>query len=221
MTDKLPIPADVIVEQVPIPADLLDAILDPAAGQAVVVAAASHGVAWRPQSDGEAEWAMRKYLEARDEVEIVEAAGDDYIMRIRNWVTERSARARRAMEFFGGHLGRYAIERREATGGRVKTLQLPSGRVPTRGNALRLEVDDAAKLERWLLTHPEWKGSVYTVEMVREFNWSRAELLRLMARWPRNDAGQSIDSSTGEVVDGVRVVAKDAEIHVQTIEGNE
>lgn len=219
MTDRLPaLPAEILVEDVPIPADLLEAIIEPDA-RPVVVVAASRGVTWQPRSDGEAEWALRKYLEARDDVEVIEATADDYVSKIRNWAQQRTARARRAMEFFAGHLGRYAVEQRAASGGRRKTLRLPSGEVPTRGNPLRLDVTDEAKLEAWLLGHPEWRGSVFTVETVRVFKFSRAEVQRMIAGWPRNDAGESVDPTTGEVVPGARIIPKDTEITPQTISG--
>lgn len=142
--------------------------MEPAAMAAEVAAAAEDGdqgellgiddeqlraaVTWRIHSDDEAEWAMRHLAAATANRQALDAQLDAYIDRIRTWHAQARRSVDRDISFFDGHLQVYALRRRAASGGKLATLTLPSGRVATTLHSPAVEVDDDELVAAWAET---------------------------------------------------------------------
>lgn len=109
--------------------------------------------AWTVTDDGAAEWAMRHVADAEREIGELRAQADEWTARIEDWFARktRSAEARRA--FMSAHLEAYALTLRAESGGKVKTVILPSGRVSTRGGGPRVVVYDEEAVLAWADRH--------------------------------------------------------------------
>jgi predicted RNA-binding Zn-ribbon protein involved in translation (DUF1610 family) len=105
---------------------------------------------WSITGTESGEWAMQKFADAAHAVTLVEEQARAWIARITAWRDETTRRDVQTMRFFEGLLQRYAIEERERTGGKVKTVKLPSGDIATRESSTGLHVHDERAATEWL-----------------------------------------------------------------------
>lgn len=102
---------------------------------------------WRVDGLGSAEWAMAHLVTAERTLAQLEAQYTTWKAQLDSWLKDASGPALRTVEFFGGHLERYALAQREATG--AATLKLPSGKVATRKSAESVQVVDEGAVLRF------------------------------------------------------------------------
>lgn len=100
---------------------------------------------WRIDSLGAAEWAMGKLRESQTTVDQLRAQYDAWKADLDRWLADAAAPAQRAVEFFTGHLERYALTARELDP-KAATVKLPSGKITTRKNPAAVIVDDEDEL---------------------------------------------------------------------------
>ena len=109
--------------------------------------------AWFPEDDEAAEWAMAKLAEAVHEERIIAERAEAYRQRATEWEESLRRRPASKRKYFTSILERYGLVKREATDGKVKTVELLSGTISTRGSeGERIVVDDPAALLEWANT---------------------------------------------------------------------
>jgi len=168
----LPLPPELAAEAPPIPDGDLDQLLEQAVveahdggvspAQAVELLADSEGAPrWRITDLGGAEWAMRHVAAADQALAQLQAQRQAWAERIDQWFAQAAGKEQARRAFFVGHLERYAIEQREATGGKAKSLAVPSGVVRTTEHKPKAAVEDDAKVVAWVSCwYPEQVASV-------------------------------------------------------------
>jgi len=109
---------------------------------------------WAISDVSEAEWAMARYAKASAELEEAKALYVEGTKRLGDWLASVRRRPDAAMGFFGGHLQRFALERREKDD-KLATLVLPSGKVGTTKHRPSVALPDArdelAEVGMWLI----------------------------------------------------------------------
>jgi hypothetical protein len=120
---------------------------DPGAVGALVAREDERSDRWRIENDGAAEWALRKYAAADDEIAQAKLRAEVWHRQIEDWLAERIARPAATRAFFAELLGDYALRVREETG--RATLTLPSGAVPTRDEKPKAVVVDERAFIEW------------------------------------------------------------------------
>lgn len=108
---------------------------------------------WRIEDDGAAEWAMRRLAMAEEDLARIAAQADEWRKPIDEWQDHQARRPNSAAAFFRAHLEGYALRVQDASGGDIKTVALPSGKVGTRENPARMAVDDPTVLLEWAKEH--------------------------------------------------------------------
>jgi len=104
---------------------------------------------WSIGSTEEAEWALRKLIQARTRIAEVEDQAHAFIERIKSWSTEQLSQHLRDEMFFQFHLEEFARAKREADP-KLKTLRLPSGSISSRSVGPRPVVTDEAALVEFM-----------------------------------------------------------------------
>ena len=161
MSDPLPIPAELAVEAEPFDDETLDLALagattvtqldDGVPGETTYVRAEVER--WSVTDDGSAEWALRRLAEARQQVATLTRQAEEWRARIDAWHARMLGPLERRVEFFEGHLKRYALDRR-LDDPRAKSLILPSGRIQTREAKPRVVVADPDAWQDWAEGNP-------------------------------------------------------------------
>lgn len=111
--------------------------------------------AWTISDDNAAEWAMERVRLAQLELDRLHEQYQLWRQRLDDWLADNGQEARAAVEFFTGHLERYAIAQREAGG--PATVKLPGGKIATRKASRAVIVADEEAL---LASDLEWLGEV-------------------------------------------------------------
>lgn len=113
-----------------------------------------HEVAtWAVDSDGAAEWAMARLSAAQEERSALEAQAAEWARRIQTWFTKAAGPLDRTISFFSAHLEAYALRERARTGGKRKSVALPSGKIGTVERGPKVTVTDEAKVIAWAKSH--------------------------------------------------------------------
>lgn len=162
----IPIPPDLAIDEEPIPADLLERwthyVIETAGESGVdpetLVDILQHDETYVPEivrrfivdDDGKAEWAMRHVARIVEERAGLAAQAQEWIDRITGWFEQRSRPLATREAFFRAHLERYALAIREASGGKTKSITLPSGRIQTTATGPKIVVEDEAELLSWV-----------------------------------------------------------------------
>lgn len=153
-----PMPAALAVEEEPFPIETVDtlALLMEDTTSAALgalegdeLARVERAVAWRITDDGGAEWAMRHRNQQAEAATAIREQADEWRRRITEWERQQLRGPQERMTFFEAHLQDYAIRRREETAGKVKTVNLPSGKVSTTGSSPRPIVVDEEVFVAW------------------------------------------------------------------------
>lgn len=105
---------------------------------------------WKIRDLDSAEWAMDKLRQAQAQAVTIARQYDAWRARLDEWAADAGRRATGEMEFFRGHLERFALAEREATG--EATLKLPSGKVSTVKRQRAVVVTDEEALMTWART---------------------------------------------------------------------
>jgi len=103
--------------------------------------------AWEVTDTGAAEWAMRLLAAYAAEGAAISDQAALYREQIDLWERHELGRIVRKVEFFRGHLERFALDWRHDTG--RATLTLPSGEVKTTKRPARIEIVDEAAVLAW------------------------------------------------------------------------
>ena len=140
MTDLMP---PNLAADPPIPDDELDDRLNPDTRSTEP---------WEIGSVGEAEWAMRHVAEADQHIRQVNAQVAEWQARNEKWQADQVAKAEARRAFFAHHLERYMLDQRVESGGKVKSLDLPSGQVKTRASQPKAVVADVDEFVAWVET---------------------------------------------------------------------
>lgn len=163
---ELPIPPELAVDVEPIPADLLerwtnyvietasDAGLDPEA----IAATLTTDEAYVPEvirrfvvdDDSKAEWAMRHVAAVVEDRGRLQSQAEEWSERIAQWFAQRDQPLATREAFFRSHLEQYALAVREASGGKTKSVTLPSGRVATTATGPKIVVESELELLSWV-----------------------------------------------------------------------
>lgn len=146
---------------------------------------------WQITGTETAAWAMGKVAAAHADLDELKRQAAEWKQRVDEWLEHESAPLVRRIEFFSGHLERYALDVREADP-KKKSLVLPSGVVKTRVSNPRVEVvDDEAFVEWAAVNAPD------AVRVVRK------PLVSALA-WEDRDGVPVADG--GEIIPGLAVV---------------
>lgn len=105
--------------------------------------------AWRVTDDGSAEWALRHKAMAEEEAAQVEAQYREWVDQLDAWKEARLRPLHAKAEFMTGHLEDYGRRVREASGGKVKSVALPSGAIRTTERPARVAVEDETAALDW------------------------------------------------------------------------
>lgn len=165
-------------EEVPIPADLVGPDQPPFTGSELVLVltrddpegGASNGSIerverWSIEHEGQAAWAMAHAAEATLLIAQTEAQYEEWHDRLVRWLEDATREARASLDFFEGHLRRWAIEKRTD---RVKSFALPAGTVSTKAGSVTYSVTDDQALFDWL---DDLDGPINTEEVAP---WKRS-----------------------------------------------
>lgn len=108
---------------------------------------------WKITNDGQADWAMARLAAARADMTRLAEQRDEHIARANQWFQRVTREAVRDAAFFGPHLEDYAIRRRAETSDKVKTVDLPSGRISTtRAKGPAPEIANPGAVLEWART---------------------------------------------------------------------
>lgn len=108
---------------------------------------------WEIDGPNTAAWAMAKFAEAEAAIAELSMQKQEYVTRIAHWFDNSAKSHQRSLEFFAGHLTRYAVERRLATDGKEKSIKTPSGIVKTTATARAIEIEDPDEVVTWAIEH--------------------------------------------------------------------
>jgi hypothetical protein len=164
--EPMPLPPELAEPDPPIPEDQLEQLWEQAAAMAAdasldpdeAVAAVAHDLAmeddhhplrWRVTDTGSAEWAMRHVAEATAELEHLQMQRDAWAEQIDGWFRRAADRVRSRRAFFDQLLQLYAIEQREASNDKIKSVVVPSGRVRTTKAGPKVVVRNPADVLAW------------------------------------------------------------------------
>lgn len=112
--------------------------------------------AWTITDAGSADWAMRHLAQAEAELAALAERATVWAVKIEAWFDTASSNPRRSADFFRAHLEAYALAQREESGGKVKTITLPSGKIATRpGSGPKVRVGDPEAFKAWALANPD------------------------------------------------------------------
>ncbi|NPV53774.1 MAG: hypothetical protein HPY71_09665 [Firmicutes bacterium] len=106
---------------------------------------------FRIQDDAQANWAVRKIAQTRQELATAEALAHQEIERVERWLADRRREAERTERFFTALLMEYFIPK-FAIDPRRKAVKLPSGTVQVRQQQPEFRRNDAVLLA-WLKDH--------------------------------------------------------------------
>lgn len=140
-----------------------------------------HREPWKITSLGQADWAMRRFAEAR-------ALAQTYQDEIDLW-TVPLKKIRAAAGWFEDRLKEWAIEQRTPS---LKTIRTAHGTIPTRQSQPKITVVDEAEAIGW-----GWRVAPDTIKQTEKFLVSaigdRASIVECVVAY------ESVDKTTGEV----------------------
>jgi hypothetical protein len=103
---------------------------------------------WKITDDGAADWALRKLLRAKAEVDKIRLMAQDRIDTIRQWQATVSGPPIGQVAHWRGLLEEYALRRRQETG--KPSVKLPNGTLATTEHKATVEITSPEHLLAWL-----------------------------------------------------------------------
>lgn len=104
---------------------------------------------WRIASIADAEWAMAKVADLDAAQAKIDDQLEQWTVRYRAWHADAATDIAAHRRFFVAHLEAHAIAEREASGGKTKTVTLPSGKIATTHHKPKVSITDEATLIAW------------------------------------------------------------------------
>lgn len=152
---------------------------------------------FRIADDDTADWAVRKIAEERAELARIKAMADEQIARIMEKVAAAEKRCENGTAYLTGKLAEYFNTVPHKATKTQETYRLLSGVLKMKRGGVTMKQDDVRLLE-----HLKATGAVEFITTKESPKWGefkkRLEIV----------GNQVVDSSTGEIVDGVEVVEK-------------
>lgn len=119
----------------------------------------STALAWRCDSERDANWCLGRRAELEAQIASIEAQARDAIDRIEARKAKLTERIQRGVGFFTYQIMRWAEQnKRSLLTGTKKSRDLINGRLAWRKKGGRLRVEDKAALVAWLETQPPESG---------------------------------------------------------------
>ena len=143
-------------------------------------------------------WALRRRIARKEATAAAALAAET--ARVNAWLEDQTGRSRVEADAIQARLEEWALDVRDASGGRRKSVSFPHGRVVTRESGGGWEVTDRAALLAWAKTYRP--GLVETVESVSIAAARRVTSGLAVA------VDEVVDAATGEVVPGLSVAPK-------------
>lgn len=126
--------------------------------------------------------------------------------RINNWEREVNAPLERQAVFFAASLKGFMTHVRDGSGGKIKSINLPAGKISTTATSAKWEVADKDAFTEW--AKREGRTALFRVKHEPE------TLTVLKTHLTEDDEGNAILVATGETVPGVKVTAPEAPFNV-------
>lgn len=199
--DDVPVPGD---EDAPFTLDQLDTALstDP---QDEADDSADRVRGWLPTDDGAAEWAMAQVVALDAQSRAASEQYEAWVDKYRRWHERVQARLAARRSFFAQALEQYALARRAADP-RCKTVDLPSGTVPTRSPSTGTVVvppEAHDQVVAWCTLNG--LDDAVKVETTVRLTELRKVVKPTVGKTDDGTQWVAVDSRTGEVVPYVRV----------------
>ena len=159
---------------------------------------------WRIDNDSRADWALDKIREARAQYRRLEMVVNDKIAQLKAALEKEKERMEREAGFFECKLAEYfeSVPKRKTK--TQETYKLPSGRLVKKYKQPQI-VRNEDKLVAWL----ENNSMTELVKIQKRADWATLKK-------ETDIAGEKIISKhTGEIIDGVRAVARNPEFKVE------
>lgn len=102
-----------------------------------------------PPDAEHAEWLMRRLVRAQQNVIDATLQRDAWFAPIKEWYERTTAADRRRILLLSDQLERFGLAVRERSGGKVKTIYLPSGEIATTFRRARIEIEDSKAVVVW------------------------------------------------------------------------
>lgn len=153
---------------------------------------------WRIEDDDQAEWALRKMLEAEDQLRVLNDQLESWLAPIKAWHDRTTKRPNATLSFFTERLEDYAVRRQQAGG--PKTLPLPSGTLKVTESKPCAEVADDDELAAQLTTMLESLESPAWTEALAKAELAMDDLVRVAAKVYVGPLRKLV--TVGEVPDG-------------------
>lgn len=97
-------------------------------------------------SDEKADWALRKIVEAENEIEKVEHFAESQIRQIENWKVKQTEKRYNSIEYFKSLLAEYLQNKRKENP-KLKSITLPTGNVGFRKKPVKWVYNDEVVLK--------------------------------------------------------------------------
>jgi hypothetical protein len=169
---------------------------------------------WTPTSEGEADWAARKILRARQTIAAKRAEAQRIIDETQRWLDKVTAEHERTATFLESRLAAWLTAEIAADESKKprKSRELPCGAVvrQTAGRA-SLVVDDETAFVDWAVDHAPHLVSSEVV-----WSWSKADVKKAFDATKPDDLGMSRLVTDGEPVPGVHVETSPDAVKVVT-----
>ena len=152
---------------------------------------------WRIADDGAADWAVRKIAEERAELERIKELADEQINRIMEKVAAAERRCQNGTAYLTGKLAEYFDMVPHKTTKTQHSYRLLSGTLKMKLGGTTMKQDDAALLE-----YLKASGNEDMIQNVEKVRWGEfKKRLQIIG-------GSVVDSTTGEIVQGVALENK-------------
>lgn len=153
--------------------------------------------AWRITDDGCADWAVRKIAEERAELDRIKALADEQIQRIEEKVEAAERRFQSGTGFLTGKLAEYFQTVPHKTTKTKHSYRLLSGTLTLKLGGPQLKQDDNKLLE-----YLKASGNDDMIQQVEKPKWGEfKKRLQIVG-------ASVVDSTTGEIVEGVQIIDK-------------
>lgn len=160
-------------------------------------------------NDRKATWAMRKLLDHRTEIDGIVAVAEAEIARIQQWADEQVAKHAPSIAYFEAQLTRYAASVREESGGKVKSVSTPYGKVTSRAGTDKWVIDDEAFLDWARESYPSW------IRTVEQRNVDVATLKANLSVESTDTLGLVAMTEDGEIIPGISIVPGETSFKVE------
>lgn len=148
----MPLPADLAMDEPPPYTDAeLDRYFDGEADDELY----ARIMGSRIETNDHAEWALRKLALLGETLDMINTQHDEWARRIEQNRGKLVAPLQARVHHFRGQLEDYMVRVREASGDKVKSIPLPSGKLASTGSDEAVEILDEPAVVAWIMTLPD------------------------------------------------------------------